>query len=89
MSTYKSSVPNSYKFKGNTKYLLQNTQLIAGNKEMPSPSGGYESGHLGDGAAKITKVVKLKIPHCTIKTCLHKNRKVNVTPINHYLFVSN
>ena len=86
MSTYKSSVSNSYKFKGNTKCLLQNTQLIACNKEILSPSGGYET---GDGAAKITKVIKLKIPLCTIKTCLHKNRKVSVTSINHYFFISN
>lgn len=38
-------------------YLLDNASTTAGNSSsMPSPSGGTESGHAGDGYVRITKI---------------------------------
>ena len=36
--------------------LLSNTQTIAGNLNFPSPDGGTETGHTGDGACIITQL---------------------------------
>jgi type II secretory pathway pseudopilin PulG len=35
-------------------YVFTNTQMIAGNASMPSPTGGTETGHSGNGYARIT-----------------------------------
>ena len=38
----------------NSSFYLTNAQTIAGNTEFPAPSGGNETGHSGDGYARIT-----------------------------------
>jgi len=40
----------------NSAYYLENAQTIGGNQSFPSPFGGTETGHLGDGFIKITKL---------------------------------
>lgn len=41
----------------NSSYYLTNAQIIAGNQSFPNVSGtGNETGHPGNGAAKITPV---------------------------------
>ncbi|WP_081618602.1 fimbrillin family protein [Segatella paludivivens] len=37
-----------------SKFIFTNSQMIAGNASMPSPSGGTEIGHTGNGHARIT-----------------------------------
>jgi hypothetical protein len=37
-------------------YVFTNMEMIAGNSSMPSPSGGTETGHTGNGYARITFV---------------------------------
>ena len=44
-------LPNHY-----SGYVFTNSQMIAGNASMPSPSGGTETGHTGNGYARITFV---------------------------------
>ncbi|WP_084608566.1 fimbrillin family protein [Xylanibacter oryzae] len=43
--------PNHY-----SKYIFTNSQMTAGNTSMPTPSGGTETGHTGNGYARITFV---------------------------------
>jgi hypothetical protein len=43
--------PNHY-----SGYVFSNMQMIAGDSSMPSPSGGTETGHTGNGYARITFV---------------------------------
>ena len=43
--------PNHY-----SGYVFSNMEMIAGDSLMPSPSGGTEAGHTGDGYARITFV---------------------------------
>jgi hypothetical protein len=43
--------PNHY-----SGYVFTNMKMIAGNSSMPSPSGGTETGHTGNGYARITFV---------------------------------
>lgn len=43
----------------NSAYYLTDAQTIAGNTSFPSPSGGTETGHSGNGFARIT-VLSLK-----------------------------
>ena len=40
----------------NSTYYLSNAQTIAGNKSFPSPTGGTETGHSGNGYVRITKL---------------------------------
>lgn len=40
----------------NSAYYLSNAQTIAGNQSFPSPTGGTETGHSGNGHVKITKL---------------------------------
>ena len=40
----------------NSSYYLSNAQTIAGNKSFPSPTGGTETGHSGNGYVRITKL---------------------------------
>lgn len=40
----------------NSEYYLSNTSLIDGNNNMPSPNGGTEVGHSGNGYARITNL---------------------------------
>ncbi len=37
-------------------YVFTNMEMIAGNSSMPSPAGGTETGHSGNGYARITFV---------------------------------
>ena len=46
----------SYRPSGYTGLELESGQTIAGNTSFPSPSGGTETGHGGDGFARITFV---------------------------------
>ncbi len=39
-----------------TEYYLNETELIAGNDLMPDPAGGTETGHHGDGFARISSL---------------------------------
>jgi hypothetical protein len=41
--------PNHY-----SGYIFNNAKMIAGNDSMPLPNGGIETGHTGNGYAKIT-----------------------------------
>ena len=41
--------PNHY-----SGYVFSNTVMKAGNVSMPKPTGGTETGHTGNGYAKIT-----------------------------------
>ena len=41
----------------NSAYYLSNAQTIAGNQSFPSPTGGTETGHSGNGHVKITKLL--------------------------------
>jgi len=43
--------PNHY-----SGYVFTNMQMIAGDSSMPAPSGGTETGHTGNGYARITFV---------------------------------
>ena len=38
----------------NSSYYLTNAQTIAGNTSFPAPGGGNETGHSGNGYARIT-----------------------------------
>lgn len=40
----------------NSSYYLTNAQTIAGNQSFPSPTGGTETGHSGNGYVRITKL---------------------------------
>ena len=40
----------------NSSYYLSNASTKAGNTSMPSTSGGTETGHTGNGYARITLV---------------------------------
>lgn len=39
-----------------SNYYLTNAQTIAGNQSFPSPTGGNETGHSGNGYVRITKL---------------------------------
>lgn len=41
----------------NSAYYLSNAQTIAGNQSFPSPTGGTETGHSGNGYVRITKLI--------------------------------
>ena len=47
-----SSVPSGYSVPAS--YYLTNAQTIAGNTAFPAPAGGTETGHQGNGFARIT-----------------------------------
>lgn len=50
---------SSYKPSGyllGAEYYLSNAQTIAGNQSFPAPGGGTETGHSGNGYARITLV---------------------------------
>jgi len=50
---------SSYKPSGyllGLEYYLSNAQTIAGNQSFPKPGGGTETGHSGNGYARITLV---------------------------------
>ena len=54
-SSTSSNYPNGCKL--NSSYYLTNAQTIAGNQSFPNVAGtGNETGHSGNGAAKITPV---------------------------------
>ena len=38
--------------------LLSQSETISGNSKMPSPNGGSETGHSGDGACVISWILK-------------------------------
>ena len=40
----------------NNSHYLTNAQTIAGNQSFPAPGGGNETGHSGNGYARITLV---------------------------------
>lgn len=40
----------------NSSHYLSNAQTIAGNQSFPAPGGGNETGHSGNGYARITLV---------------------------------
>ena len=40
----------------NSSYYLTNASTIAGNSSFPAPGGGNETGHTGNGYARITKI---------------------------------
>lgn len=48
----------SYRPSGYTGLQLDNGETIAGNASFPSPDGGEETGHSGDGYARITVLQK-------------------------------
>ena len=52
--TASSSKPSSYAL--GSQYYLTNANTIAGNASMPSVSGGTETGHTGNGYARITVI---------------------------------
>lgn len=43
----------------NSSYYLSNAQTIAGNQSFPSPTGGIETGHSGNGYVRITKLTNI------------------------------
>lgn len=53
-STTASNYPNGCLL--NSSYYLTNAQTIAGNQSFPSPSNSNETGHSGNGYARITPV---------------------------------
>ena len=57
-----SNAPSGYLL--GSEYYLANASTIAGNASMPSLSGGTETGHTGNGYARITaiKVGTLNLP---------------------------
>ena len=57
-----SNAPSGYLL--GSKYYLTNASTIAGNASMPSISGGTETGHTGNGYARITviKTSSLNLP---------------------------
>jgi len=50
-SSYK---PAGYRL--SSEYYLSNAQTIAGNQSFPAPGGGSETGHSGNGYARITLI---------------------------------
>lgn len=42
----------------NSTYYLTSTQLTAGNSSFPAPAGGTETGHTGNGYARISVVTQ-------------------------------
>ena len=52
--TASSSKPSGYAL--GSQYYLTNANTIAGNASMPSVSGGTETGHTGNGYARITVI---------------------------------
>ena len=55
-SSTASNVPSGYSV--STSYYLSNAETYAGNTSFASTSGGTETGHSGNGYAKITPVVQ-------------------------------
>ena len=55
-SSSASNVPSGYSV--STSYYLSNAETYAGNTSFASTSGGTETGHSGNGYAKITPVVQ-------------------------------
>ena len=51
-SSTASNVPSGYNVSSN--YYLTDAQTIAGNTSFPAPAGGTETGHSGNGFARIT-----------------------------------
>ena len=51
-STTASNVPSGYSV--SSSYYLTNAQTIAGNTSFPAPGGGNETGHSGNGHARIS-----------------------------------
>ncbi len=49
-----SSVPSGYRV--STSYYLSNASTVSGDKSFESITGGTETGHIGNGYAKITWV---------------------------------
>ena len=49
-----SSVPSGYSV--STSYYLSNASTVSGNTEFENITGGTETGHIGNGYAKITWV---------------------------------
>lgn len=49
-----SDVPTGFLLNGD--YYLSEAQTIAGNQSFPAPGGGNETGHSGNGYARITLV---------------------------------
>ena len=47
---------NNYLLKNNPEYYLTNAQTIAGNNSFTAPGGSSETGHSGNGYARITAV---------------------------------
>lgn len=43
----------------NSSYYLSDAQTIAGNQSFPSPTGGTETGHSGNGYVRITKLTDI------------------------------
>ncbi len=52
--TYNSYKPTGYKL--GSEYFLTDAETIAGNQSFPAPGGGNETGHSGNGYARITLV---------------------------------
>lgn len=74
---------SSYKPSGynpSTLYLLEETQLINGNLSMPSPSGGSETGHKGNGYCIITclELFSSVKAHCKIDGAIKEVDKMSV-----------
>ena len=56
-NTWKAGNPtDANKYELNSSYYLTNASTIAGNASFPSPSGGTETGHSGNGYARISKI---------------------------------
>ena len=62
-STTASNVPSGYSV--STKYYLTGAATYAGNTSFTSTSGGTETGHSGNGYAKITPVTVTGSPSTT------------------------
>ena len=82
---YKTAGPYNYAFRKDPKYALTSTTLLAGNQNFPSTSGGFETGHSGDGYAKITIVREVKQPRCTLN--IHKYKKQSKNSLIFYVFM--
>ena len=71
-------------YKLSSKYFLKNGITLDQNIGFPSPYGGFEHGHIGDGFAKIT----ILIPYiATIQKC--SNQRINIIMFITILLYSN
>lgn len=86
-SATSSNVPSGYSV--STSYYLTNASTYSGNTSFTSTSGGTETGHSGNGYAKITPVTITGSPSTTSSTKPEQPQYIKEGLILHYDAINN